>query len=77
VQADEADSVRFAAGPVNGVAVINSGDELRANFVSEFVFFDAGAFDFESLERRIFMFEFDRRERELYAHGRAALAFSS
>jgi len=85
--------------------LIDGGDELRADLVSELVFLDVGARDRELLERRVFLLELDcgellaiaqavfggflrqrrrggeraqnRNNRELHAHGRAALALSS
>src|SRR5664279_2884185 len=60
VQADEAHIGRFAAGLISGLAVIDGGDELRADLVGELVFFDASAIDLEFFESRVFLFEFDR-----------------
>ena len=54
MQADEAHIGRFAAGLISHLAVIDGGDELRADFVGELVFFDVGARDRELFERRIF-----------------------
>jgi hypothetical protein len=62
VQADEAHVGRRPAGLISGLAVIDGGDELRADFVGELVFLRLGARDLETLERRIFSAEFERGE---------------
>src|SRR5664279_441781 len=62
VQADEAHIGRLAAGLIDRLAVIDGGDELRADLVGELVLFDIGARDLEALKPRIFLFEFDRGE---------------
>ena len=71
MQADEAHVSRFAAGLIDHLAVIDGGDELRADLVGELVFFDVGARDRELFERRIFPLELDRGE--LIAFAQAVL----
>ena len=62
MQADEAHFIGRAGGLIRGFAVIDGGDELRADLVGELVFFYVGARDRELLERRVFGFEFNRGE---------------
>src|SRR5487761_2472659 len=55
VQADEAHLIGRAGCLIRGLAVIDGGDELRADFVGELVFLDVGARDRKLLERRVFL----------------------